>query len=84
MTDEEILQAMQKMLAPLKEDINGIKVMLDIDVRRDINLLSEGQEQILERLPDPADLEAVEARLSAVEAVVRVHSKKIQELKKAQ
>ena len=45
MTDEEILQAMQKMLVPLKDDINGIKVMLDIDVRRDINLLSEGQEQ---------------------------------------
>ena len=84
MTDKEILQAMQQMLEPIKSDISGIKVILDTKIQRDINLLSEGHDAILERFPDPENIEALEARVTAVEAVVKLHSKDIQKLKKAQ
>lgn len=98
MTDKEILQAMQEMLEPIKSDIGGIasrldrledetqgiKVLLDTEIHRDINLLAEGHQIILDRLPDADEVEAIEARLSAVEVVIRKHSKDIQNLKKAQ
>lgn len=98
MTDTEILQAMQKMLEPIRSDIGeissrleklegdtqGIKVLLDVEIRRNIKTIAEGHQVILDRLPDADEMEAMEARLSAVEVVVRKHSKDIQNLKKAQ
>ena len=78
MTDKEILQAMQQMLEPIRSDINGIKVILDTKIQRDINLLSEGHDAILERLPDPENIDALEARVTAAEAVVKLHSKDIE------
>ena len=108
MTEKELLQAIEGMLAPIQNDItqlrslsdkvdamdkkleslarevSGTKVLLDAEVYRDIKLLAEGQSLILERLPSPEEQEALETRVSAVEAVVKLHSKQIAELKKAQ
>lgn len=91
MTDQELLNAIEKIVAPIKselasvrDDVSGIKVILDVDIRRDINLLAEGHEMILDRLPDPMEVEALDARLSAVETVVKKHSRDIQDLRKAQ
>ena len=50
----------------------------------EIQLLSEGHEAIAARLPDPEAQEALEERVSVVEAVVRFQGEQIQELKKAQ
>lgn len=94
MVDQEMLDAMRQLIDPihsrldtlekrLAEETNNIKILLEVDVRRELNLLSEGHEMILERLPASADAEALEARLYAVEAVVRKHSKEIQGLKMA-
>ena len=38
----------------------------------------------LERLPSQEEKEALEARMDAMEAAIRLHSKQIRELKKAQ
>lgn len=91
MTDTEMLEAMRQMLEPinsrlerLENETRGIKVLLDTEIHRDINLLAEGHQVILDRLPDADEVEAIEARLSAVEVVIRKHSKDIQNLKKAQ
>ena len=62
----------------------GIKVVLENEVRRDLNLLAEGHAAILERLPSQEEKEALEARMDAMEAAIRLHSKQIRELKKAQ
>ena len=46
--------------------------------------MAEGQAAILARLPDPAEMEDVQERLSAAEAVLKVHSQEIHRLKLAQ
>lgn len=98
MIQQETAQIIDKRLVPMqadisgikdelvsaKDEVSGIKVILDVDIRRDINLLAEGHEMILERLPIPAEVESVDTRLSAVEIVVKKHNKEIQDLKKAQ
>lgn len=68
----------------LDADVRGIKVVLENEVRRDLNLLAEGHAAILERLPSQEEKEALEARMDAMEATIRLHSKQIRELKKAQ
>ena len=68
----------------LDADVRGIKVVLENEVRRDLNLLAEGHAAILERLPSQEEKEALEARMDAMEAAIRLHSKPIRELKKAQ
>lgn len=91
MSDTEILDAMRQMLEPintrlerLENETQGIKVLLDTEIRRDIKTIAEGHQVILDRLPEAAELETIETRLSAVEVVVKKHSKDIQDLKKAQ
>ena len=68
----------------LDADVRGIKVVLENEVRRDLNLLAEGHAAILERLPSQEEKEALEARMDAMEAAIRLHSKQIRELQKAQ
>ena len=88
MTDNDMLEAMRQLIREetqvMKNEIDGIKVLLDTEFRRNESLLAEGQEMILERLPDPAVQEALDARVSAIEAVVKLHNRQIQALKKAQ
>lgn len=90
MNDTEILDAMRQMLEPintrlerLENETQGIKVLLDTEIRRDIKTIAEGHQVILDRLPEAAKLETIETRLSAVEVVVKKHSKDIQDLKRA-
>ena len=68
----------------LDADVRGIKVVLENEVRRDLNLLAEGHAAILERLPSQEEKEALEARMDAREAALRLHSTQIRELTKAQ
>lgn len=96
MTDKEILEAMRQMVEGLedkmdkkleiqkKDLLNGVQVLMENTVQTQINLVGEDVQIIRERMPDTDELEAMEARLSAVEAVVKKHSKDIQNLKKAQ
>ena len=79
-----ILENMDKRLGTLEADVSGIKVRLDIDVQRQLNLLAEGQEEILSRMPSEDDMDIIDGRLDALEAVAKTHSKEIAELKKAQ
>lgn len=81
---KEDISGIKSKLVSVRDDVSGIKVILDVDIRRDINLLAEGHEMILNRLPDPMEVETLDARLSAVETVVKKHSRDIQDLKKAQ
>lgn len=91
MIDLDMLEAMRQLVEPinarlekLEMETSGIKVLLDTDIHKSIALLGEGQQIIIDRLPDSAEIEAIEARLSAVEAIMRKHNRDINELKKAQ
>ena len=80
----ELSQMIDEKLEPIRDEISGIKIIIDTEIRRDINLLAEGQSAILARLPDPAEMEDVQERLSAAETVLKVHSQEIHKLKLAQ
>ena len=66
----------------LQDGVNGVRVILESKISREIQLLSEGHEAIAARLPDPEAQEALEERVSVVEAVVRFQGEQIQELKR--
>ena len=68
----------------LDEATHRMKVLLDAEVTPKFNLLAEGQEEILNGMPSEEDMDITDARLKALEAVARKHSKEIAELKKAQ
>ena len=88
MLEEKILAALEKLQTDIsglktdvsglkagqdamQADISGIKVRLDTEIERKINLLAEGQELMLENLDD---MEVMDTRITALEAMVKKHS----------
>nr|DAH64778.1 MAG TPA: hypothetical protein [Caudoviricetes sp.] len=67
-----------------KVDIAGIKTRLDVEVRHRFDLLAEGQQAILEKLERLDDMEVVDTRITALEAMVKKLNREMEKLKKAQ
>lgn len=68
----------------LDEATQRMKVLLDTEVTTKFNLLAEELDTIKERLPDPDALEKLEDELDLHYAMLKQHTKEIQNLKKAQ
>lgn len=87
MENDELLQAIGQMmdekLRPVKEDVQYLKILLENDIPKKIQLLAEGHEGIVERLPAKHEINSIKGRLSTLERVVAVHSDEIDELKEA-
>lgn len=87
MLEEKILAALEKMqedISGLKTDVSGIKVRLDVDMEQKFNLLAEGQEIMLEKLERLDDMEVMDTRITALEAMVKKLNRDIEKLKRAQ
>lgn len=96
--NDELIQLLRNELNPLKDDIRQIKselnplkddigqIMLELEnnVSRKLSLLIEGQEMILERMPEMNEINALKERVKLLESVVKEHSSLIKSLKKAQ
>lgn len=61
-----------------------MKVIIENELRPQLNLIFEKLESIEARLPREEDTERMEDRLDVLEAVARTHSRDIAALKKAQ
>ena len=86
---EEIIGETRELIAQQKEEIldeatHRMKVLLDTEVTTKYNLLDEELDAIKERLPDPDALEKLEDELDLHYAMLKQHTKEIQNLKKAQ
>ena len=68
----------------MQADISVIKVRLDTEIERKINLLAEGQELMLEKLERLDDMEVMDTRITALEAMVKKLNRDIEKLKRAQ
>ena len=66
-----------------KEIMQDVKTLLDVDVQTKFNLLAEGQEEILRRMPSEDDMDIIDGRRDTLEAMVKKHSREIAALKKA-
>lgn len=76
---------MAQLMAQQRRDImQNVKTLLDTEVQTKFNLLAEGQEEILRRMPSEDDMDIIDGRLDTLEAIARKHSREIEELKKAQ
>ena len=67
----------------LREDIASVQLEIENNIRRDIKLLAEGQELILERMPELSEVNALKDRLKIVESILKQHSADINNLRKA-
>ena len=96
MLEEKDLQAIAEMMKGMesridqklekqKQDImHDVKVLLDTEVTTQFNLLAEGQQTILEKLERLDDMEVMDTRITALEAMVKKLNRETKKLKKAQ
>ena len=85
---DQRMDRMEGRMDRMETDISGIKVRLDVDVQKQINLLSEANSRIVERLDALEEVrelaEETRDKVDVIYAVVKMHSGDIAELKKAQ
>ena len=68
----------------LDEGTRRMKLLLDSEVTTRFNLLAEGQQTILEKLEHLDDIEVMDTRITALEAMVKKLNREMEKLKKAQ
>ena len=100
MLDEKDLQAIAEMMKGMEsridqklekqkqeilvESTRRMKLLLDSEVTTRFNLLAEGQQTILEKLERLDDMEVMDTRITALEAMVKKLNREMEKLKKAQ
>ena len=73
-----------KLAEARQEIMKGVSVLMEQEFRPQFNLLAEGQQIILEKLGPLEDLEVLETRVSALEAMVKKINRELAQLKKVQ
>ena len=92
MLDEKDLQAIGQMMAQQKQEIKtelrqeimqDMKVLLDVEVKTQFNLLAEGIQDIQEKLVPRSRVDELEDEMKFLKSIVRQMSEDLQKLKKA-
>ncbi|MBS6216670.1 MAG: hypothetical protein E7G43_15435 [Flavonifractor plautii] len=86
---QEIMSETKGLLAQQKQEIldestRRTKLLLDTEVTTRFNLLAEGQQTILEKLERLDDMEVMDTRINALEAMVKKLNREMEKLKRAQ
>ena len=86
---QEIMSETKGLLAQQKQEIldestRRTKLLLDTEVTTRVNLLAEGQQTILEKLERLDDMEVMDTRINALEAMVKKLNREMEKLKRAQ
>ena len=68
----------------LDEAAHRMKVLLDTEVAMRFNLLAEGQEEILRRMPTEEDMELIDSRITTLEIAVKKLNRRVAERRPAQ
>lgn len=84
----ELLQAVDAKLEQQKKDLRAdimhdVTVLMDAEFSAKFNLLAEGQDEILRRMPNEDDMDIIDGRLDTLEAIAKKHSREIAALKQA-
>lgn len=80
---EDHVGSIEADLSEVKNRTGRVEVLLEHDIPKQINILSEGHSAILERLPEANELDALRARIRTAERVLTVHTEEINQLKHA-
>lgn len=73
----------QKLALQRKGIMDDVRLLLDTEVQRKFNLLAENQEVILQKLERLDDMDVMDTRISALEAMVKKLNRDVDKLKKA-
>ena len=85
MLEEKDLQAIQTIIAEAEQRITKNTVMMmESRFEKRFNLLAEGHSAILEKLERLDDMEVMDTRITALEAMVKKLNREMEKLKKAQ
>ncbi len=89
MLEEKDLQAIAQLMERQKQEIldettQRMKVLLDTEVTPKFNLLAENQSIMMEKLERLDDIEVMDTRITALEAMVKKLNRDVEKLKKAQ
>lgn len=79
--DQRLAQQKQEIL---DETTQRMKVLLDTEVTPKFNLLAENQSIMMEKLERLDDIEVMDTRITALEAMVKKLNRDVEKLKKAQ
>jgi len=74
----------QKLSQQKREIMREVGVLIENEVTPKFNLLAEGQEDILRRMPSEDDMDIIDGRLTTLEASVKKLNREVAQLKKAQ
>lgn len=74
----------QKLAQQKREIMQEVGVLIENEVTPRFNLLAEGQEDILRRMPNEDDMDIIDGRLTTLEASVKKLNREVAQLKKAQ
>lgn len=74
----------QKLAQQKREIMQEVGVLIENEVTPKFNLLAEGQEEILRRMPSEEDMDIIDGRLDTLEASVRKLNREVAQLQKAQ
>ena len=81
----EIMGETKELLSQPKREIRReVGVLIENEVPPRFNLLAEGQEDILRRMPNEDDMDIIDGRLTTLEASVKKLNREVAQLKKAQ
>jgi hypothetical protein len=78
------LDGMESRLDRLETEVVKTNLTIENEIRPQIKLLAEGQQSILEKLTPSEVIEDHEDRLSVAEGSIRILSREVSKLKKAQ
>lgn len=86
---QEIMSETKGLLSQQKQEIldettQRMKVLLDTEVTPKFNLLAENQSIMMEKLERLDDIEVMDTRITALEAMVKKLNRDVEKLKKAQ
>ena len=77
------VQELQSSYTQLETKVDGIRVYVDTDLQRTLNLLLEGQKALWDRFVPQEEFEPLKDRTKIFELTVRRHSQEIRELQLA-
>lgn len=84
MLDEKDLQAIAQMFSQQRADImQDVATLMDTQFSHRFDLLSENQQIILEKLERLDDMDIMDTRISALEAMVKKLNREMSKLKQA-
>ena len=86
---QDIMSETKGLLAQQKQEIldettQRMKVLLDTEVTPKFNLLAENQSIMMEKLERLDDIEVMDTRITALEAMVKKLNRDVEKLKRAQ